>query len=112
VGAAHEDPYRLQTRTEQAQGLAIRQQGLALQLIQIIGEQRELAALWEATGAQGLAGQARQIEESLRDLSGKVLHLERDALDLVARAISDEAKALRQDSGANQPREGADDTAE
>jgi hypothetical protein len=89
-----EDAYRLLSRAERLQDVALRQQELALELRRLVKQQRMLVDLWEGAGAGELTKQAQAISRDLRELSGRVLHLEREAIDVIAGTVADVAREL------------------
>lgn len=89
-----DEAYRLRAKAEHWQAFAAQQQALASELRELARQQRDLASGYaEGDAVQLLAGLYR-VEEELRALSEQVLGLEKDALDRMANAIADEARAL------------------
>src|SRR5215213_5054733 len=86
-----EDPSAgfFQPQPEQWLGLVTQQQELATRLREFVDQQRRLAARWNEAGAPELAARALSIERNLHGITTQLLHLEQEAVDLIANTVGD-----------------------
>lgn len=84
-----DDAYRLHIQAERWQALVARQQQVAFQLRNLVSEQRELAELWDAAGADDLVDEANEVAEGIRNLSTRIIRLEQLAVDMIVGVINE-----------------------
>jgi hypothetical protein len=94
VGETPDAAYRLQVQVDRWHELVARQQDLALRLRGLVMEQRELTDLWEASGATDLVHVGREAVQSIQAVSGRLLGLERTAVDMIIAAIDDMTRRM------------------
>jgi 23S rRNA C2498 (ribose-2'-O)-methylase RlmM len=85
----------LQDIAEKWQELATKQQDVAQRLEELASTQHALTNLWVETRDQDLGAEARQLEQTLRELTRLALHIEAQALEKIERTVIAEVSSLR-----------------
>jgi hypothetical protein len=90
-----QEALRQQELTARWLDLISKQLELAIQLRQLISEQRKIGGLWESLGVASVAERAREVEHELQLTFGKLQQLEHDAVQEIRHALAEASEHLK-----------------